>query len=175
MVILSSRCYSLHPNLIQNRPRCVATNGLNQLPLSWYLLMINYISTETHTHYTSTCIALILNFLHSKYGPLLEDLGLNSHQRQHSCTPMGPNSLYSVLDMNPLLEPWSTTNTTLAATCAPRNPASSVPASFHSGKYSGILAILMLVGVWPWLWELWWWFWERMATAFVLVACCWDW
>lgn len=35
----------------------------------------------------------------------------------------------------------------LTATCAPKNMASSYPASFHSGKYSGILATSMLVGV----------------------------
>lgn len=53
---------------------------------------------------------------------------------QLSWMPWGPSSLYSVLDMNPLLIPWSTTKMTLAATCAPRNPASSIPESFHSGK-----------------------------------------
>jgi hypothetical protein len=38
---------------------------------------------------------------------------------------------------------------TFAATCAPRKADSSKPTSFHSGKYSGGLTILMFVGVWP--------------------------
>jgi hypothetical protein len=54
-----------------------------------------------------------------------------------SWIPAGPMSLYSPRVKNPLLMPPSTTNSTFAATCAPRKPASSIPdtlGSFHSGK-----------------------------------------
>lgn len=50
----------------------------------------------------------------------------------------------STLERNPFDNPWSTTKITLAATCEPRNTASSY--CFHSGKYDGGPATLMLVG-----------------------------
>lgn len=84
-----------------------------------------------HFHNLKVAIYSVIKLKSFQINGMEKDISIYT---QLSWMPWGPSSLYSVLDMNPLLIPWSTTKMTLAATCAPRKPASSIPESFHSGK-----------------------------------------